>query len=200
MGGTVIVNQDAFVERNLAKAGYVSDPLEDGSLDNYTLFKVPMTTITKEVCKDLGVKPRDAERSKNFFALGLLTWLYSRPSQPTLDWISAKFKSQQLIADANTAAFKAGMAFGETAPELFDFTYEVKPAPAGAGDLYQREREHRLVVGPGCRQPAGQGPPVLGLLPHHPGQRHPPRAEPAQEFRGPHLSRPRMRSPQCARR
>ena len=132
MGGTVIVNQDAFVERNLAKAGYQSDPLEDGSLDNYTLFKVPMTTITKEVCKDLGVKPRDAERSKNFFALGLLSWLYSRPAQPTLDWISAKFKRQQLIADANTAAFKAGMAFGETA-ELFDFTYEVKPAPLPPG-------------------------------------------------------------------
>ena len=132
MGGTVIVNQDAFVERNLAKAGYDSDPLEDGSLDNYTLFKVPMTTITKEVCKDLGVKPRDAERSKNFFALGLLSWLYSRPPQPTLDWISAKFKRQQLIADANTAAFKAGMAFGETA-ELFDFTYEVKPAALEPG-------------------------------------------------------------------
>ncbi len=126
-GGTIIVNQDAFVERNLTKAGYDSDPLDDGSLDNYTLFKVPMTTITKEVCKDLGVKPRDAERSKNFFALGLLSWLYNRPAQPTLDWITAKFKRQQLIADANTAAFKAGMAFGETA-ELFDFTYEVKPA------------------------------------------------------------------------
>jgi len=132
MGGTVIVNQDAFVERNLAKAGYDSDPLDDGSLDNYTLFKVPMTAITKEVCKGLGVKPRDAERSKNFFALGLLTWLYSRPAQPTLDWISAKFKRQQLVADANTAAFKAGMAFGETA-EFFDFTYEVRPALLAPG-------------------------------------------------------------------
>ncbi len=132
VGGTVIVNQDAFVERNLSKAGYDSDPLEDGSLDNYTLFKVPMTTLTKQVCKDLGVKPRDAERSKNFFALGLVSWLYSRPVEPTLEWIQAKFKRQQLVVDANTAAFKAGVAFGETA-ELFDFTYEVRPAALEPG-------------------------------------------------------------------
>lgn len=132
VGGTVIVNQDAFMERNLAKAGYEGDPLEDGTLDNYTLFKVPMTTITKEVCKELGVKPRDAERSKNFFALGLVSWLYGRPTQPTLDWIEAKFKRQRLVADANSAAFKAGMAFGETA-ELFDFNYEVRPAALKPG-------------------------------------------------------------------
>jgi len=132
VGGTVIVNHDTFVERNLTKAGYESDPLEDGTLDNYTLFKVPMTTITKEVCKDLGVKPRDAERSKNFFALGLVSWLYNRPAEPTLNWIDAKFNRQELVAGANTAAFKAGFAFGETA-ELFDFTYEVRPASLEPG-------------------------------------------------------------------
>ena len=91
-----------------------------------------MTSLTKEVCAELGVKPRDAERSKNFFALGLVSWLYNRPVEPTLEWIQAKFGKQELVAAANTAAFKAGHAFGETA-ELFDFTYAVKPAELESG-------------------------------------------------------------------
>jgi len=127
VGGTLIVNEDTFDERNLGKCGYESNPLEDGSLDNYKLIKVPMTSITKRVCEPLGVKPRDADRSKNFFALGLVSWLYNRPEGTTLDWINAKFHGRQKVIDANTAAFKAGNAFGETA-ELFDFTYEIKPA------------------------------------------------------------------------
>ncbi|MDH3755251.1 MAG: 2-oxoacid:acceptor oxidoreductase subunit alpha [Acidimicrobiia bacterium] len=131
-GGTIIVNEDAFEDRNLAKAGYDETPLEDGSLDAYTMFKVPMTSLTKEVCKDIGVKPRDAERSKNFFALGLVSWLYTRPVEPTLDWIKAKFGRQELVAAANTAAFNAGHAFGETA-EYFDVTYEVRPAKLQPG-------------------------------------------------------------------
>lgn len=126
-GGTVIVNEDAFEERNLAKAGYEGSPLDDHSLDAYQVFRVPMTTITKEVCKDLGVKPRDAERSKNFFALGLVSWLYNRPSDVTLDWIAKKFAKAENVAAANAAAFNAGHAFGETA-EFFDVTYEVRPA------------------------------------------------------------------------
>ena len=74
-GGTVIINSDAFEERNLAKAGYEHNPLEDDTLDGYTVITAPMTSLTKEACKDLGVQPRDAERSKNFFALGLMSWL-----------------------------------------------------------------------------------------------------------------------------
>ncbi len=133
IGGTIIVNEDTFEERNLAKAGYEVNPLETGELDNYTLFRVPMTSITKEVCKDIdGVKPRDAERSKNFFALGLVSWLYDRPAQPTLDWILAKFGNRPQVVEANNAAFKAGHAFGETA-EMFDYTYTVKPAQLPAG-------------------------------------------------------------------
>jgi 2-oxoglutarate ferredoxin oxidoreductase subunit alpha len=131
-GGTIIVNEDAFEERNLAKAGYESNPLDGDSLHDYTVFQVPMTKITKEVCKDLGVKSRDAERSKNFFALGLVSWLYHRPLEPTLDWIEAKFGRQELVAAANTAAFNAGHAFGETA-ELFDSTYTVEPAKQEPG-------------------------------------------------------------------
>ncbi len=126
-GATVIANVDAFTDRNLAKAGYDTNPLEDGSLRGYTLYEVPMTSLTKEAVSDLGIKPRDAERSKNFFALGLVSWMYTRPEQPTLDWIKEKFAGKEKIIEANTVAFGAGHAFGETA-ELFDHPYEVKPA------------------------------------------------------------------------
>jgi 2-oxoglutarate ferredoxin oxidoreductase subunit alpha len=126
-GGTLIVNVDAFDERNLAKAGYAANPLEDGSLKGYTVYEVPMTSITLEAAKPTGAKPRDAERSKNFFALGLISWMYSRPTESTLAWIEERFGKNPMVASANTLAFKAGYNFGETA-ELFDNAYEVKPA------------------------------------------------------------------------
>jgi len=133
-GGTIIANEDTFDERNLAKAGYANseNPLEDGSLDGYTLIKVPMTSLTKEACAELGVKPRDADRSKNFFALGLVSWMYSRPVEPTLDWIQAKFAKRELVVAANTAAFKAGHAFGETA-ELGAHKLSISPAKLEPG-------------------------------------------------------------------
>ena len=131
-GATVIVNADAFDDRNLAKAGYAENPLRDGSLDRFTVFEVPMTSLTKGSVADLGVKPRDAERSKNFFALGLVSWMYSRPYDRTLEWIDQRFASKPLVLAANKAAFKAGHAFGETA-ELFDHAYDVKPAALPAG-------------------------------------------------------------------
>jgi len=126
-GGTIIVNVDAFDERSLDKAGYSTNPLVDDSLAGYTVYEVPMTSLTMEVGKLAGVKPREAERSKNFFALGLLSWLYSRPTEPTLDWISKRFAKTPQVLDANTRAFKAGFNFGETA-ELFESNYQVRPA------------------------------------------------------------------------
>ncbi len=126
-GGTIIVNTDAFNDRNLAKAGYQANPLEDGSLDGYSVITAPMTDLTKKVCKDLGVKPRDAERSKNFFALGLVSWLFSRPTDPSLHWIREKFAGREAVIAANEAAFKAGHAFGETA-ELSASRLAVRPA------------------------------------------------------------------------
>ncbi|NCG22743.1 MAG: 2-oxoacid:acceptor oxidoreductase subunit alpha, partial [Actinobacteria bacterium] len=131
-GGTVIVNSDAFDERNLAKAGYESNPIVDGSLDGYAMISSPMTSLTKEVCKDIGVKPRDAERSKNFFALGLVSWLYSRPEEPTMLWIEEKFGAKELVVAANKAAYKAGHAFGETA-ELSASRLTVRPAQLKPG-------------------------------------------------------------------
>ncbi len=131
-GGTIIANTNSFSERNLVKAGYQSNPLEDGSLDGYTLISAPMTELTKQVCLDLGVKPRDAERSKNFFALGLVSWLFSRPTHPTLLWIREKFAGKEAVIAANEAAFKAGHAFGETA-ELSASRLAVRPARFARG-------------------------------------------------------------------
>jgi 2-oxoglutarate ferredoxin oxidoreductase subunit alpha len=132
-GATLIVNVDAFDERNLAKAGYAASPLGDGSLSAYTVYEVPMTSITTEVCKEAGVKPRDAERSKNFFALGLISWLYTRPTEGTEEWIEKRFASKPMVKEANLRAFKAGFHFGETA-ELFESSYEVRPAVLEPGE------------------------------------------------------------------
>jgi 2-oxoglutarate ferredoxin oxidoreductase subunit alpha len=131
-GGTLILNDDAFDERNLEKAGFPADPREDGSLADYIVHRVPMTKLTLDATSDLDVKKRDAERSKNFFALGLICWMYSRPTEPTLEWIRQKFAKVDAVVAANTAAFKAGHAFGETA-EMFGSPYRVKAAPQEPG-------------------------------------------------------------------
>ena len=131
-GGTLIVNTDAFDERNLAKAGYESDPLEDGSLDGYRVIKVPMDELTKEAVKDTGVSGRSVLRSKNFFALGLMAWLFHRPTEPTIEWVEKKFARAPEVAAANVAAFQAGYTFGE-ATEATKITFEVKPAALPPG-------------------------------------------------------------------
>ena len=131
-GSTLLVNVDTFEQRNLDKAGYAVSPLTDGSLANFRVYEIPMTSITVEATKPLGVKPRDAERSKNFFALGLICWMYTRPTEPLVDWIKRRFANRPQVLEANLAAFIAGVNFGETA-ELFDHAYEVKPAQLPAG-------------------------------------------------------------------
>ena len=131
-GGTVIVNTEAFDERNLAKAGYETNPLEDGSLQSYRLIQVPMESLTKEAVKDTGVSGRDVLRSKNFFALGLLAWLFNRPTEPTIEWCEQKFKNKPEVAAANIAAFKAGYNFGITT-DATRVTFEVKPATLPPG-------------------------------------------------------------------
>ena len=92
-----------------------------------------MTSLTKDACEPLGVKPRDAERSKNFFALGLVSFMYTRPVQPTLDWIAERFANNELVMGANTAAFKAGLHFGETTEQV-GHRYEVRPASMPSGE------------------------------------------------------------------
>jgi 2-oxoglutarate ferredoxin oxidoreductase subunit alpha len=131
-GGTLIVNEDAFIQRNLEKAGYTENPLENESLDSYQVFRVPMTSISVRATEGLEVTKKDAERSKNMFALGLVSWMYGRPTDVTIRWIEQKFAKKAEIKEANLAAFKAGYNFGETT-ELFAHSYEVKPFHAKPG-------------------------------------------------------------------
>ena len=131
-GGTLIVNTDAFDERNLAKAGYKTNPIEDGTLDGYRVIAVPMDELTKEAVKDSGVSGRSVLRSKNFLALGLLAWLFHRPTEPTIDWARKKFAKTPEVAAANIAAFQAGYTLGE-ATEAARTTFVVKPAALEPG-------------------------------------------------------------------
>jgi 2-oxoglutarate ferredoxin oxidoreductase subunit alpha len=131
-GGVIVANQDAFLERNLEKAGYSSNPLVDGSLEGYQVFSVPMTSMTLRATEHLGLSKKDAERCKNMFALGLLSWMYSRPTDVTIKWIEQRFSAKPQQLDANRSAFKAGYNFGETT-ELFAHHYVVKAAPALPG-------------------------------------------------------------------
>src|SRR5437588_9692891 len=127
-GATIIVNEDAFSKRNLEKAGYELNPLEDGSLDAYRVHRIPMTALTTRAVEDIDdASTRDAGRAKNLFALGVLSWMYGRPTDVTERWIERKFASKPAVAQANLAAFKAGWSFGETT-ELLDVQYRVPRA------------------------------------------------------------------------
>jgi 2-oxoglutarate/2-oxoacid ferredoxin oxidoreductase subunit alpha len=127
-GATLIVNEDAFSKRNLEKAGYESNPLEDGSLSGYRVHRIPMTSLTVRSVEGVeDASTRDAGRAKNFFALGVLSWLYGRPTDVTKKWIEQKFARKPAVLMANLAAFNAGWSFGETT-ELLEVQYRVKPA------------------------------------------------------------------------
>src|SRR5215210_6998063 len=145
-GGTLIVNTDAFTDRNLQKAGYTSNPLDDGSLDGFLVHKVPLTTLTQESVKGVEVTSREAERSKNMFALGLMSWLYTRPTEGTISFIEKKFAKRPEIAEANIRAFKAGYAFGETA-EGFATQYEVAPAELPPGEYRSITGNQAIALG-----------------------------------------------------
>jgi 2-oxoglutarate ferredoxin oxidoreductase subunit alpha len=132
LGASILVNSDAFDERAVEKAGYTTNPLVDGSLKRFKVYEVPMTSLTLEACKPTGAKPRDAERSKNFFALGLLSWLYQRPTDSVFSWISKRYGRDPIVVEANTLAFRAGYNFGETT-EVFESAYEVHAASYEAG-------------------------------------------------------------------
>src|SRR5262249_44307863 len=145
-GGTLIVNTDAFNERNLQQAGYESSPLEDGSLESYHVHEVALTSMTIEALKGIdGVTSREAERSKNFFALGLMSWLYHRPTDGTVTFIEQKFAKRPEIAEANARAFKAGYNYGETS-EDFAGSYEAAPARPAPGTVSSDHRQPRALV------------------------------------------------------
>jgi len=131
-GATLIVDTHDFTTRALARIGWASSPLEDGTLDGYVVHAVDLTQLTLDALEGSELSRKDAGRSKNMFALGLLSWMYSRPTEGTLNFVRTKFANKPDIAEANVTAFKAGWNFGETT-EAFAVSYEVKPASAPAG-------------------------------------------------------------------
>ena len=131
-GADIIVNTDEFTTRNLTKVGYETNPIEDGSLESYAVHPIPLTSLTVEALKTFAMSKKDAERAKNMFALGLLSWLYARPTEGTLTFLRQKFAKKPDILAGNIAAFEAGWSYGETT-EDFSVQYEVKPAAMLAG-------------------------------------------------------------------
>jgi 2-oxoglutarate ferredoxin oxidoreductase subunit alpha len=131
-GAALIVNTDEFTKRNLSRVGYAANPLEDGSLEGFQLHAVGLTSMTVEALKEFDISKKDAQRAKNMFALGLLSWLYHRPTEGTLEFLRTKFAKRPTIRDANIAAFNAGWNYGETT-EGFAVSYQVDPAPMPTG-------------------------------------------------------------------
>jgi len=131
-GRDLIVNTDEFTKRNLTKVGYQASPIDDGSLEAYRVYAMPITSMTVKALEDFDITRKDAERAKNMFALGMLSWLYDRPVDSTLTFLKAKFAKKPEIMAANVAAFQAGWNLGETT-EAFSVRYEVKPAPLKSG-------------------------------------------------------------------
>jgi 2-oxoglutarate ferredoxin oxidoreductase subunit alpha len=151
--GLLIVNEDAFDKSGLSKAGYDANPLENGELEGYRLFKIPIGRQNREALADTGLGAKAIDRCKNFFALGLVFWLYDRPLEPTLHWIEQKFGKVPEVAEANRKALKQGYFFGETA-EIFDARYHVAPAPIEPGRYRKITGNEGLALGliTACRQ------------------------------------------------
>ena len=145
-GGTLIVNADSFAERDLELAELDSNPLDDGSLDDYKVIEVPLTSITRDALSDTDLTTKQKDRSKNMFALGLTLWLYSRPMEPTLKWLDRKFAERPAIREANRHVLKKGYHYGETV-EAFAVRYDVKPAPMDAGTYRAIRGAEALALG-----------------------------------------------------
>jgi len=145
-GGVLIVNIDAFTDGNLKKAHYKVNPLEDGSLDRFRVHRIPLTTLNREALDGVaGLNKKDADRTKNFFALGLVFWIYDRPPEGLVDWIKAKFKKVE-IQDSNIRAFKAGYYYGETT-EAFQTRYRIAPAQLPKGVYRKITGNEALALG-----------------------------------------------------
>lgn len=144
--GVLVVNTDEFTEGNLKKAAYATSPLDDNSLDRFRLFKVDLTTLTRRALEGLGLDTKSQDRCKNFFALGMMYWLFNRPMEPTVAWVQRKFGSKPQIAEANIRALQAGRAYCE-ATELFQITYEVHPARLEPGTYRNIHGNTALALG-----------------------------------------------------
>ena len=199
-GGTIIVNTDAFNDRTLQKAGYAASPLDDGSLGDYHIHEVALTSMTVGALKGIeGITPREAERSKNFFALGLMSWLYHRPVEGTIAFIEQKFAKRPEIVEANTKAFRAGWNYGETS-EDFAVSYEVAPAPLAPGTYRQITGNTALANGLIAASQALRAAALPRRVPDHARLVDPGGARRHARSTASSRSRPRTRSPPSAPR
>ncbi len=145
-GGVIILNEDGFTEQTLKLAGMEKNPLKDGSLGKYTVHTIPMTQSTVRACEEVGLTGKGAARCKNFFALGIVCWLYSRPLEPIIEFIDTKFKDKEQLREANTRVLKAGYFFGETA-ELFTRVFRVRKAHLPPGVYREVHGNEALAIG-----------------------------------------------------
>src|SRR5262249_25114363 len=145
-GGILILNSDAFGTSDLNKAGYKTSPLDDGSLKGYKVYSVPVNKLNREAVAEVRLSPREADRCKNFFALGLVYWLYDRPLEPTLKWIRDKFAKNPAVLEANTRTLKAGFNYGETT-ETMPVHYKVPKAQIKPGRYRQTTGTAALHIG-----------------------------------------------------
>jgi 2-oxoglutarate ferredoxin oxidoreductase subunit alpha len=144
--GILIANEDAFTQNNLSKVGYASNPLDDDSLKSYNVFKIKIATLNAEAVKESGLTTKQANLTKNFFALGLISWLYDRPLESTLEWIEDKFKRKPEIAEANSKTLKAGYYLADTL-ELFPIQYQVPRAKLQPGKYRKISGNEAVALG-----------------------------------------------------
>src|SRR4051795_10341843 len=163
-GGLLIVDSDEFTPRNLAKVGYAANPLEDGSLEGWQVVSVPLTGLTLDALAESGLGKKEAERSKNMFTLGLLSWMYHRPTEGTIRFLERTFRRKPDIAAANIAAFRAGYNYGETT-EAFAVSYEIKPAPMAPGRYRNISGNQALSLGLVAAGQRARLPIFLGAYP-----------------------------------
>ncbi len=163
-GADIIANTDEFTKRNLTRVGYTASPLEDGTLAAYNVHAVAITSMTVKALEEFDITRKDAERAKNMFALGLLSWLYNRPLDGTVKFLESKFATKPQIMKANVAAFRAGWNFGETT-EAFSVQYEVKPAKLQAGTYRNITGNTALAYGLVAASRRSQLPLFLGSYP-----------------------------------
>ena len=143
----LIINSDAFTKPNLKKAGFSENPLENGSLEKFRVYSIGLTSLNRRALESIeGLTQKDVDRTKNFFALGLVCWMYDRPEQPTLDWINAKFGKKPVLVEANTKAFKAGLHYGETT-ETFQLRFRIAPAKLPPGIYRKMTGNEALALG-----------------------------------------------------
>jgi 2-oxoglutarate/2-oxoacid ferredoxin oxidoreductase subunit alpha len=146
-GGTIIVNTDAFTRTNLRKAGYEENPLENESLHRYHVIEVPLTSMNREALKDIAsLSNKEKDRSQNFFALGIVFWMFDRPMETTLEWVQKKFAKRPDVIQANTIALQAGYYFGDTT-RTFQQRYRVRPADLPPGTYRKVTGNEAMAMG-----------------------------------------------------